>query len=65
MGWACSIKVKTNVCRDKGGKHRGKRHLEDTEIDEKILIKLSSRNRVEWVKVAQDRWRVVNTVIKC
>jgi hypothetical protein len=39
MGWACSIKGKTNVCRDKGGKHKGKRNLEDTEIDVTIIMK--------------------------
>ena len=65
MGWACSIKGTTNVCRDRRGKHKGKRHLEDTEIDDAVMIKWSSRNRIEWVKVAQDRRRVVNTVIKC
>jgi hypothetical protein len=38
MGWAYSIKGKTNVCRNKGGKHKGKRYLEDTEIDGTIII---------------------------
>jgi hypothetical protein len=39
MGWACSINVKTSVCRDKGGISKGKKHLENTEIDGTILIK--------------------------
>jgi len=39
MGWACSIKGKTNVCRDKGGKYKEKRHLENTKIDDKITKK--------------------------
>ena len=37
MSWTCSIKGKTNVCSDNGGKPKGKRHLEDTEIDGKII----------------------------
>lgn len=52
------------MCRDNSGKHKEKRHLEDTVIDDTITIKRSSSVKIEWVKVAQDRWRVVDRVIQ-